>query len=76
MGATVVWFVVDRLIIDGLCVNGAGKLVYWAGGLFRRAQTGSVNVSLAAFLLGAVVILGWLLWSLGAFRPELWTAGF
>ncbi|HEX7898298.1 MAG TPA: NADH-quinone oxidoreductase subunit L [Planctomycetota bacterium] len=76
MGATVTWFVVDRLIIDGLCVNGAGKLVYFVGGLFRRTHSGSVNVSLAAFLLGAVGVLGWLLWSLGAFRPELWTAGF
>ena len=76
MGATVVWFVVDRLIIDGLLVSGTAKLVYAAGGLFRRSHTGSVNVSLAAFLLGVVGVLGWLLWSLGAFKPELWTAAF
>ena len=76
MGATVVWFVVDRLIIDGLLVSGTGKLVYLVGGLFRRTHTGSVNVALAAFLVGAVGLLGWLLWSVGAFKPELWTAGF
>lgn len=76
MGATVTWFVVDRLIIDGLCVNGAGKLVYLVGGLFRRSQTGSVNVGLAAFLGGALIMLGWLLWRTGALNPSLWTTSF
>jgi NADH-quinone oxidoreductase subunit L len=75
MGATITWFVVDRLLIDGLCVNGAGKLVYLVGGLLRRTQTGSVNVALASFLIGAVALLGWILWRLDALNA-LWTAGF
>jgi NADH-quinone oxidoreductase subunit L len=75
MGATGVWFVVDRLLIDGLCVNGTGKLVALVGGLFRRAHTGSVNVAMAAFLVGVLALMGWLLWMSGVFRPELWIAG-
>ncbi len=75
MGATIAWFVVDRLLIDGLCVNGAGKLVYLVGGLLRRPHTGTVNVALASFLVGALALLGWLLWRSNALN-DLWTAGF
>jgi NADH-quinone oxidoreductase subunit L len=75
MGATITWFVVDRLLIDGLCVNGAGKLAYLVGGLLRRTHTGSVNVALASFLVGAVALLAWLLWRSQALNV-LWTAGF
>jgi NADH-quinone oxidoreductase subunit L len=66
MGSTIVWFVVDRLLIDALLVNGAGRLVYAVGGLVRRPHRGPVNVSLVVFLLGALALLGWLAWRSGA----------
>jgi NADH-quinone oxidoreductase subunit L len=66
MGSTLVWFLVDRLLIDALLVNGAGRLVYAVGGLVRRPHRGPVNVSLFVFLLGAVALIGWIAWRSGA----------
>jgi NADH-quinone oxidoreductase subunit L len=56
------WKRVDVRVIDG-AVNGAGALVDRASGLLRLAQTGSVRAYAASFLLGAVLILGYYLWS-------------
>jgi NADH-quinone oxidoreductase subunit L len=66
MGATLAWFLVDRLLIDALLVNGMGRLVGAVGSLARRPHTGPVNVSLAAFALGAVGLLVWALARAGA----------
>ncbi len=60
MGATVVWFLVDRLLIDTLLVGGAGKIVYGAGWVFRRPHTGSVNVAIGSFMVGALAMLAWM----------------
>jgi NADH-quinone oxidoreductase subunit L len=60
IGATVVWFLVDRILIDTLLVNGAGWVVYGVGGLLRRSATGSVNIGLLSFLAGALALLAYM----------------
>jgi NADH-quinone oxidoreductase subunit L len=60
IGATVVWFLVDRILIDTLLVNGAGWVVAGVGGLLRRTATGSVNVGLLSFLAGALALLAYM----------------
>jgi len=60
IGATVVWFVIDRILIDTLLVNGAGWVVSGVGGLLRRTSTGSVNVGLISFLAGALALLAFM----------------
>jgi NADH-quinone oxidoreductase subunit L len=60
IGATVVWFLVDRILIDTLLVNGAGWVVTGVGGLLRRSATGSVNVGLLSFLAGALALLAYM----------------
>jgi NADH-quinone oxidoreductase subunit L len=59
MSATILWFVVDRVIIDTLLVNGAGWAVYGIGSLLRRTQTGSINVGIASFVTGALAVLAY-----------------
>jgi NADH-quinone oxidoreductase subunit L len=59
MAATIVWFLIDRVIIDTLLVNGAGWAVYAVGGALRRTHTGSVNVGLVSFLAGALALLAY-----------------
>jgi NADH-quinone oxidoreductase subunit L len=56
-GATVLWFIVDRLIIDALLVGGTGKLAYAAGWVLRRPHTGSVNMAIVSFVVGALAVL-------------------
>ena len=60
MSATIVWFLVDRVIIDTLLVNGSGWVVYGIGRLLRRTHTGSVNVGVVSFVLGALAALAFL----------------
>jgi hypothetical protein len=55
-----VWFLVDRILIDTLLVNGAGWVVYGVGGLLRRSATGSVNIGLLSFLAGALALLAYM----------------
>ncbi|HLY76182.1 MAG TPA: NADH-quinone oxidoreductase subunit L, partial [Planctomycetota bacterium] len=52
MGATIAWFLIDRVLIDTLLVNGSGWLVYAVGGALRRTHTGSINVGVLSFLAG------------------------
>jgi NADH-quinone oxidoreductase subunit L len=56
------WKGVDAGLIDG-AVNGIGVAVRASSGGLRRAQTGSVRTYAASLFLGAVLILGWYLWS-------------
>jgi NADH-quinone oxidoreductase subunit L len=56
------WKGIDVGLIDGL-VNGVGAAVRSASGTLRRVQTGSVRTYAASLLLGAVLIVGWYLWS-------------
>jgi NADH-quinone oxidoreductase subunit L len=59
IGATVLWYLVDRVLIDGLCVHGTAKLLYGLGWVFRRPATGSLNVTAMTFTAGALAILAW-----------------
>jgi NADH-quinone oxidoreductase subunit L len=62
MGATIAWFIVDRVIIDTLLVNGTGWLVYGVGRALRRTHTGSVNAGMVSFVAGALALLGFVAW--------------
>jgi NADH-quinone oxidoreductase subunit L len=52
----------DARIIDG-AVNGTGHIVVETGSLVRRVQTGSVRAYALSVLFGAVLIVGYYLWS-------------
>ena len=52
----------DARLIDG-AVNGAGRIVAETGSIVRRIQTGSVRAYAVSVLLGAVLIVGYYLWS-------------
>ncbi|HSC27947.1 MAG TPA: NADH-quinone oxidoreductase subunit L [Vicinamibacterales bacterium] len=56
------WRGVDVGVVDG-AVNGVGLAVGAASGALRRLQTGSIRTYAASLFLGAVMILGWYLWS-------------
>jgi len=60
MSATIVWFLIDRVIIDTLLVNGTGWVVYGIGRALRRTHTGSVNVGVVSFVAGALAALAFL----------------
>jgi NADH-quinone oxidoreductase subunit L len=51
---------VDRFVVDGWMVEGPGLVVLTAGQLARIAQVGAVSVATAATLVGAVVVLLWM----------------
>jgi NADH-quinone oxidoreductase subunit L len=52
----------DARVIDG-AVNGMGQIVVETGSLVRHAQSGSVRTYAVSVLFGAVVIVGYYLWS-------------
>ena len=52
----------DARVIDG-AVNGTGQIVAETGALVRQIQSGSVRAYAVSVLFGAVVILGYYLWS-------------
>jgi NADH-quinone oxidoreductase subunit L len=52
----------DAKVIDG-AVNGTGQIVVETGSLARHIQTGSVRAYAVSVLLGAVVVVGYYLWS-------------
>ncbi len=52
----------DARVIDG-AVNGTGQIVAETGALVRQIQTGSVRAYAVSVLFGAVVIVGYYLWS-------------
>jgi NADH-quinone oxidoreductase subunit L len=52
----------DARVIDG-AVNGTGQIVVETGALVRQIQTGSVRTYAVSVLFGAVVIVGYYLWS-------------
>jgi len=57
---TLLWKIVDVGIIDGL-VNGLAKLFGSVSKVIRMGQTGAAQNYMFVFLLGVVVILGWLI---------------
>jgi NADH-quinone oxidoreductase subunit L len=52
----------DAGVVDG-AVNGAGRIVVETGSFVRQIQTGSMRTYAVSVLLGAVVIVGYYLWS-------------
>jgi NADH-quinone oxidoreductase subunit L len=56
------WKGVDVGMIDG-AVNGVGMVVRSISGTLRRLQSGSVRTYAGSLFLGAVLILGWYLWT-------------
>ena len=52
----------DARVIDG-AVNGMGQIVAEGGGLLRQMQTGSLRMYAVSVLFGAVMIVGYYLWS-------------
>ncbi len=49
----------DVALIDGLFVNGSGKLVVWLAGITRHLQTGMLYHYAFAMILGLVGLLYW-----------------
>jgi NADH-quinone oxidoreductase subunit L len=64
--SAVAWFVVDRLLIDGVLVHGTGYAVLAAGWVLRRAHTGSINAGIGAFIVGALALLAYLFFRFSA----------
>jgi NADH-quinone oxidoreductase subunit L len=56
--------VVDFLIIDGLLVMGAGRLVKGASNEARQLQTGSTGFYIFAMVIGILVLLGYVVFRL------------
>jgi NADH-quinone oxidoreductase subunit L len=52
----------DARVIDG-AVNGTGQIVAETGAMMRHIQTGSVRTYAVSVLFGAVVIVGYYVWS-------------
>ena len=61
---TSLWSFVDRLLIDGLLVNGVGRVVGWSANVVRRVQTGYLYHYAFAMVLGLALMLGWILLAL------------
>ncbi|NNF84771.1 MAG: NADH-quinone oxidoreductase subunit L, partial [Deltaproteobacteria bacterium] len=61
-GSIWLWEAFDDVFIDGI-VNGIAALVKGAGTRTRRLQTGVVGNYAFSLLLGAVILVGFLLWS-------------
>ena len=56
------WKAIDVGVLDG-AVNGVGSTVQGLSSSLRRVQTGSIRTYAASLFFGAVMILGWYLWS-------------
>jgi len=58
--AAVLWFIVDRLMIDRLFVNGSGWLAYRASRGLKKVHTGVISLAGGAMAAGAAAVLGYL----------------
>jgi len=55
--AAVSWFLVDRLAIDAVAVEGTGRVVRRASGLLSRLNTGSIAAGVGLIVVGAALVL-------------------
>jgi NADH-quinone oxidoreductase subunit L len=55
------WNIGDKLLIDGLVVNGSAKVVGWIAGLSRLLQTGYIYHYAFVMILGVLGFLWWFL---------------
>ncbi|HIP52915.1 MAG TPA: NADH-quinone oxidoreductase subunit L [Chromatiales bacterium] len=53
------WRVGDRLLIDGLIVNGSARTIGWLAGVIRHVQTGYLYHYAFAMILGLLLLLTW-----------------
>jgi NADH-quinone oxidoreductase subunit L len=53
------WHVGDRILIDGLIVNGSAKTVGVAAGIVRRVQSGYLYHYAFAMVIGIAALVGW-----------------
>jgi len=51
----------DLVVIDGIVVNGSGRLIRWFAAVSRRLQTGYLYHYALVMTLGLVIFLGWFL---------------
>ena len=57
------WTLGDKLLIDGLLVNGAAKLVNLGSGLMSRLQTGYLYHYAFSMVLGVALMVAWILFA-------------
>jgi len=55
----ILWWGGDRMLIDGLVVNGSAKTVGWIAGIVRQVQTGYLFHYAIAMILGLLLLLTW-----------------
>jgi NADH-quinone oxidoreductase subunit L len=53
--------ITDLKLIDGIFVNGSGKLIVWFSRVARRVQSGYVYHYTLAMIAGLLIFVGWLL---------------
>jgi NADH-quinone oxidoreductase subunit L len=53
------WHVGDRILIDGLVVNGSAKTVAVVAGVVRRVQSGYLYHYAFAMVIGVAALIGW-----------------
>ncbi len=56
------WQKGDRLVIDGMMVNGTARSVGRLAGVMRQLQTGYLYTYAFAMIIGLTILLGWLIW--------------
>jgi len=54
----------DVKIIDGVMVNGSGRVIQWFARVARKVQTGFIYHYALAMVLGVVIFLIWFMWGL------------
>ncbi len=57
------WMKLDIMLVD-LFINGVAKLAYWTGKKVRNVQTGLLNNYVSFLLIGVILILGIILYSM------------
>ena len=57
------WALGERVLIDGLVVNGSARVVGWSANVLRHLQTGYLYHYAFAMILGLIVVLTWFLFS-------------
>ena len=55
------WAFGERLLIDGLVVNGTARVVQWASGVARQLQTGYLYHYAFSMIVGLLLMITWLL---------------
>ncbi|BCO30839.1 NADH-quinone oxidoreductase subunit L [Thiohalobacter sp. COW1] len=53
------WHLGDRIIIDGLIVNGSARVVGWVAAFTRHVQTGYLYHYAFAMILGLLALISW-----------------